>query len=62
MFYDLQGSEALCVAEGHVSGSMTREYVQLSTFVVSEDDYQGLRALLRNRDWIFAQHVHGWNP
>ena len=50
------------MAKGHVSGSMAREYVQLSTFMASEDDYHVLRALLRNRDWIFAQHVRGWNP
>ena len=50
LFYDLQGSEALCVAEGHVSGSMAREYVQLSTFVALECDFHGLRALVRNRD------------
>ena len=50
LFYDLQESEALHVAEGHISGSMAREYVQLSTFVASEDYYHGPRALLRNRD------------
>ena len=61
LFYDLQGSEALRLAEGHVPWSMTREYVQLSTFMALDDDYHGLRALLRNRDWSFAQHVCGWN-
>ena len=28
LFYALKGLEALLTAEGHVSGSMTREYVQ----------------------------------
>ena len=50
------------MAEEHVSGSMAREYVQLSTFVASEFDFHGLRALLRNQDWTFAQYVYGWNP
>ena len=58
-FYDLQGTEAFRVAEEHVAVSMAREYVQLSTFVASESDFHGLRALLRNRDWIFAQYVRG---
>ena len=58
-FYDLQGTEAFCVAEEHVAVSMAREYVQLSTFVASELDFHGLRALLRNRVWIFAQYVCG---
>ena len=42
--------------------SMAREYVQLSTFMAPESDFQGLRALLRNQDWIFAQYVHDWTP
>ena len=49
------------MAEDHVSGSMVHEYVQLSAFTAPECDFHGLRALLRNRDWIFAQHVRGWN-
>jgi len=61
-FYELQGTEAFRVAEEHVTVSMAREYVQLSTFVASESDFHGLRALLRNRDWIFAQYVRGWTP
>ena len=58
-FCDLQGTETFCVAEEHVVMSMAREYVQLSTFVASESDFHGLRALLCNRDWIFAQYVRG---
>ena len=50
------------MAEGQVSELMAHEYVQLSTFVASEDDLHGLCALLRNRDWIFAQYIRGWNP
>ena len=41
---------------------MAREYMQLSTFMASEFDFHGLRALLCNRDWIYAQYVCGWNP
>ena len=61
-FYDLQGTEAFCVAEEHVAVLMAREYVQLSTFMASESDFHGLRALLCNRDWIFAQYVRRWTP
>ena len=50
------------MAEEHAAVSMAREYVQLSTFVASESDGHGLLALLRNRDWIFAQYVRGWTP
>ena len=59
LFYALQGSEDLRVAEGHISGSMAHEYVQLSTFMASKDEYHGIHALLRNRDWILAQSSVG---
>ena len=41
---------------------MTREYVQLSTFMALEYDYHDIRALLCNLDWIFARQVCEWNP
>ena len=41
---------------------MTRAHLQLSTFTIIEDDVHALRALLCNRDCIFAKHIHGWNP
>ena len=61
MFCGLNESEVFRVAEEHVSMLMPREYLHLFTFVVAEGDFHGLRALLCNRDWIFAKHIHVWN-
>jgi hypothetical protein len=41
------------VVEEQVHMLMTREYMQISIFVVVEGDFHGLSALLHSRDWVF---------
>jgi hypothetical protein len=62
LFCDLHGTEAYQMAGEQVYVLVTREYMQLSIFVVAEGDFHGLRALFLSQDWISAQHIRGWDP